>query len=214
MIESVQVETGAYGTRYLGCGTALTQAGIVRPEQLPGASGPRKTSAVYYDGLPVLRGRSYPRDERYVRVKLVGRDRFEVWVPCSKEQRALQDDANARALHLMAEQDRARLELSRLPGTRDAYRAISLSTVDSFLGAALFCLEATDRHGYSFDFNTRQQVKAAAARLIATLQNGSVTFDGARNARAVAELRERAGLPPELPRLRVVAGTDVTENAR
>lgn len=211
MAESVKVETGIYGTRYLGCGTALAQAGIVRSEQLPGVAGPRKRSAVYYDGRPASRGRSYPRDERYMEIKLVGRDRFSVWVPCSKAQREQHEEgvaqAVAQAQQNRVEQEQAMADLAHLPCSREAYRATVLSSVDSFLGCALFIATATDKHGYSFDFDTLQEVKTATARLRAALQGGGVVFDAARHARAVNELREQAGLPPEQPRLRLVVGS-------
>jgi hypothetical protein len=81
------------------------------------------------------------------------------------------------------------------------------------LGMTLFCAGATDKHGYSFDFNTLQEVRAAAARLRAALQGGAVVFDAARHARVVADLSGRAGLPTEPRRLRLVAGTEVREHA-
>lgn len=206
MAESVQVERDIYGTRYRGSGAALTRAGIVRPEQLPGEAGPRKRSAVYYDGRPSSRGRHYPRDERYMEIKLVGRDWFSVWVPCSKAQREQLDEEAALAQQNRVEREHAMADLARLPCSREAYRASILSRVDSLLGCTLFMAAATDKHGYSFDFNTLQEVKAAAGQLRAALQGGGVVFDAARHARAVNELRERAGLPPEHPRLRLVVG--------
>ena len=213
MAESLRVEEGEYGTRYLGCGADLERAGIVRPDQLPGETGPRKISAVYYDGQPVLRGRSYPRDERYMQVKLVGRDRFSVWVPASKSQRKLNAEAENQARQMEAERQRSKDDLSLLPSSREAYRSASLRSVDGFLDAVLFFVEARDGHGYSFDFNTVQEVKAAAAQLRSALQGGCVTFNATRHARMVAGLRERAGLPPEQPRLRLVSGAAVAANA-
>lgn len=213
MVESLRVEEGEYGTRYLGCGADLARAGIVRPDQLPGEAGPRKKSAVYYDGQPASRGCKFPRDERYMEVKLVGRDRFSVWVPASESQRKLNAEAENQAGQMEAERQRAKDDLSLLPSSRDAYRTSSLRSVDSFLGAVLFFVEARDEHGYSFDFNTVQEVKAAAARLRSALHGGGVTFDATRHARTVSELRKRAGLPPEQPRLRLVSGVAVAANA-
>lgn len=201
-----------FGTRYLGSGQALVRAGLVRREQLPGPNGPRRRSAVYYGGEPASRGRTYPHDERYMRVELVGRDLFSVWVWCSKAKReAVEARLTARRIEAAScdeERARAAAWLSRIPASTESYKSDAAETVASFLNAALSIVQASDRHGYSFDEKALQQVLAAASRLRAAIQGGGVVFDARRHERVVADLRERAGLPPEMPRLRLVSSQE------
>lgn len=204
----IQTKEGDFGTTYVGSGAALVQAGLVRRDQLPGPNGPRKRSAVFYDGVPASRGRSYPHDERYMKVKLVGRDRFSVWVWCSKAKReALEAHLTARRIEAAScdeERARAAFWLSRIPASPESYKSDAAETVAGFLNAAISVVQATDRHGYSFDERALQRVLAAASQLRAAIQGGGVVFDAVRHERAVADQRERAGLPPGQPRLRLV----------
>lgn len=208
MIEALQADKEDFGTRYFGSGADLVMAGLVRREQLPGPTGPRKKSAVYYDGQPASRGRTYPHDEKYMRITLVGPDKFSVWVWCSKAQReSVETQRKAMRTGVFADlEDRAHAAalLERLPGSRDAYKAFEIGRADSLLDYLLTELQRTDRHGYSFDCRALQQVEAAVSQLRAAVRGGGVVFDSRRHQEVVASLRDRAGLPPERPRLRLV----------
>lgn len=212
MVESLRVEKLDFGTRFLGSGADLVRAGLVRHEQLPGPNGPRKHSAVYYGGVPASRGRAYPHDERYMKITLVGPDKFSVLVWCSREEREskhsqLRAEIAARCAAADA-RERARShaadQLASLPASPEAYKERLVAIVDSFLDCAVSCVQTSDRHGFSFDERVLQQVKAAASQLRTAVRGGGVVFDARRHERAVAGLRERAGLPPERPRLRLV----------
>lgn len=205
-----------FGTRYFGSGADLVRAGLVRREQLPGPTGPRKKSAVYYDGQPASRGRTYPHDEKYMQITLVGPDKFSVWVWCSTAQReSVEAQREAMRTGVFADlEDRAHAAalLERVPGSREAYKAFEIGRADSFLDCLLTGLQRTDRHGYSFDGKALQQVEAAVYQLRAAVRGGGVVFDSRRHEVVVASLRERAGLPPEQPRLRLVGGTGVVSS--
>lgn len=208
MTESVKIEKSDFTTCYRGSGAALVQAGLVRSDQLPGPNGPRKRSAVYYDGEPASRGRAFPRDERYMKVTLLARDEFEVLVPhsrdeCERVDLHLQADlaarcaaADARALAIS--------QLASLPDSREAYKSKVVADLEHHLEYAVSLLQASHRHGYRFDERALQQVMAAASQLRAAVQGGRVVFDARRHDLALTELSDRAGLARGRPKLSLV----------
>lgn len=206
----IQIRKGDFGTNYVGSRAALVRAGLVRGEQLPGPNGPRKHSAVYYDGVPASRGKAYPHDERYMKITMVGPDKFSVWVWCSREDRESKDsqlraDIDARCAAADA-RERAADQLASMPDSRTAYKVKVAADFEHHLEYAITLLQPTGRHGYSLDESALQQVRAIASQLRAAVQGGGVVFDRARHEQVMADLRARAGLPPERPRLRLVKG--------
>lgn len=198
----------AYGTRYFGCAASLVEAGIVRAEQLPGKDGPRKKSAVYYNGQPARRGCSYPRDESYMQITLIGRDRFSVWIPASYADRRRKAMVDEHLLAIAAHQEAAKKELSSIPNSPHKYREDLLDLIDTFTQVTLFTMEPTTKHGFSFNASAKHQVRVAAQQLRSAIEGGMVLFDASHHDKVQACLRERAGLPPERPRLRLVKGTE------
>lgn len=195
----LKINDSIYGVRYMGTSSDLVNAGLVQPEQLPGVGGPRKKSAVYYGGVAAVRGRRYPCDEHYLEITLVGSDRFSVWKPHSNEVRVSREQHEAQRLaserERMKVKEAAAFDLSKIPDSRESYRQSSLEFLNQLIRAALWNVQECDRHGYSVDFNTLQEMQAGAARMRNALSEGGIKFDAGRHERIVSKLSNAAGVP-------------------
>lgn len=189
---------------YTGTAEALTEAGLVRVDQLPGLPGVNKTMRTFApDGRDARKGQNFRGFPGAMQIIKKGR-RFVVNI-------AVGEDEHERRL---AEQHK-QIEAEREQMTRDRWHADMARmareagmTVEQWLlrdvptsaeqfrenacGFAEALLEAVERRmlgrfGYSFDAAARAQCEALTAGLMRLFEHGRIVFDKAAHEQAVTE---------------------------
>lgn len=91
-LPGVEYDPGVGGDQYMGHASALIAAGLVTPDQLPGAPGMPVSGVTFVDGLRQPRTARPDHDERWMRICKVGR-RFQVTRGISTDERERREDA-------------------------------------------------------------------------------------------------------------------------
>lgn len=121
---------------YSGKATELVAAGLVRPEQLPGAEGMPKSGATFYDGQLMTRWQRAKHDEKYLNIARYG-SRFRVYVGVSEEVRAERKKLEELEEHKALEEKRAQ-EVRKDPGTNEEAKLVTECSAVFAVGDQVF----------------------------------------------------------------------------
>ena len=185
---------------YYGTMEDVVSAGLVRPEQLPGAKGMPSTSVTFYDGQIIPRNKRVKHDEKYVNIIRHGSG-FKVFfgVPDSvvAEREAAADlaDELCAAQYAAREQDkmskqkvdfqialdkvRAQANLAAMPISAKGYQTDLIDFLDSW--SRIFrdrLLPKNKTSGFSFDESTIADFDDLLIDMRELLSHAGVQFDG------------------------------------
>lgn len=118
---------------YFGKATELIAAGLVRPEQLPGAEGMPPSAVTFYESKLMPRWQRAKHDEKHLNIVRYGSG-FRVYVGVSAEVRA---EREALKEHEALEEKRAQ-EVRKDPGVNEAAKLVSECSAVFAVGDQVF----------------------------------------------------------------------------
>lgn len=178
---SVSVEAYLWSFYCRGSAKALQAAGIVRKEWLPGEPGNnavKQTVTWGPDGPQLMLGRYWKikRHERRVNITRVSRDKYQVTVPTTPEQKIYLNGIEEQQTKARreAEQREARESVRKEtePQSAGAFRARKLKLLDMWESIAEVAVRTNGRYGYTSE--AEGQIRAAAAELRRAIAEGAV----------------------------------------
>ena len=211
--------------RYTGTSVALVAAGLVRPEQLPGAPGMPKAGVTFYNGRRPAKGVPRVKDETYVNIVAVSRELFDVRRGLNAKEHAARlaehdaERAASRAISAAAAEAerRARNErwlrarmgertLQSMASSTQEYRDKEADSLRRFVDIAIGGLQPNTQSGYCLEADAVDQLIALRDQMLQVVAEACVVFDPVRHkgitqsCRAVVA-RDDAGFQNSLGRM-------------
>lgn len=180
----VSVEAFSWRFYCRGSAKALQAAGLVRKEWLPGEPGNNAVKqTVIWDGSgPQLmlgrywKNRQHDQYKWHVTITRVSRDKYQVTVPTTQEQRIYLDGIQEQRTKARREaEQRAAIESMRKeaePQSASAFRARKLELLDAWASITEVAVRTNGRYGYSSEAEGR--IRAAEAELRRAIAEGAV----------------------------------------
>jgi hypothetical protein len=183
-----------WGDAFTGSPEDIVAAGLVKLEHLPGQPGMGKTSVTLYEGSPVRKGTSHPRDDRYRHILRLNAKKFRVKVGMSVSESERRREASEKqeqtARDTREAKEQANRSLESMLTDSDQFQERSVLELQLYL--RLFrghCMEPSEFHGFFFDDATIRRFNMLFESLIELIANGRIVFDEQRHQAIVAKLQ-------------------------
>jgi len=178
-VRPLEVDVCHRWTIYTGTKQQLIEAGVVGADQaFPGDPGTRKTVA-HFSG--------HPRRISTIRLKGERGNRFLVYVDHTEEQIKERDRREQAAGEYRAASQWYEQQISRLPGSHEAYRDATVGLLD--LIERLIQAMEHPKGGYSWDADTSERLGLAVQAMHDALAEGTTHYDPAGREAEIAALR-------------------------
>ena len=184
---------------YVGSGDDLVSEGLIRHDQLPGQPGCGKMVCTYVDGVLQSQGSHGGKGERCLKVRRLGKDRFEVSKGLAEQEskrrlnvwhaeRTARELASAKQAEVVLEATRARRDMKAMPSSGDEFRRNLIRDCQTMLNATVnSAVKAKPWHGYTITEEARGDILMSFDAIVEAILNADVRFDRVRHDAATRE---------------------------